>query len=67
MILMHVAIPEDGLGKKAALLDATYFGPVYPEAPPFRNPDVDLFEIGVTAVKVMVGPTSKRAPTRRPR
>lgn len=69
MILMHVAIAENGADQKAGL-DATYFGPVYPEAPPFKNPEDDLFKIGATTVKVMVGPILKFAPIekrRRPR
>ncbi len=28
--------------------DAKYFGPVYPEAPKFKNPQEDLLDIGVT-------------------
>lgn len=31
-------------------LDKNYFGPVYPEAPKFRNPEDDLLRIGVTRV-----------------
>ncbi len=31
-------------------LDNTYFGPVYPEAPKFRDPQDDLLRIGVTSV-----------------
>jgi dCTP deaminase len=61
MILMHVAIPESEGKRTASLLDSTYFGPVYPEAPPFKNPEVDLFRIGVPTVKVMVGPVPKKA------
>ena len=30
--------------------DANYFGPVYPEAPKFRDPQDDLLKIGVTTV-----------------
>ncbi len=36
---------EDGTGTK---LDKNYFGPVYPEAPKFNNPENDLLKIGVT-------------------
>lgn len=31
-------------------VDKTYFGPVYPEAPKFKDPQEDLFKIGVTRV-----------------
>jgi dCTP deaminase len=31
-------------------LDKNYFGPVYPEAPKFKNPEDDLLRIGVTRV-----------------
>jgi hypothetical protein len=30
--------------------DPSYFGPVYPEAPKFRDPQDDLLKIGVTKV-----------------
>lgn len=30
--------------------DANYFGPVYPEAPKFRNPEDDLLRVGITRV-----------------
>jgi dCTP deaminase len=30
--------------------DANYFGPVYPEAPKFRDPEDDLLRIGITRV-----------------
>jgi dCTP deaminase len=66
MILMHVATEEEpDYNRTKPFLDATYFGPVYPEAPPFNNPEVDLFKIGVTTVKVMLGPISKRPPVRK--
>jgi len=53
LILMHVAL--DG-ATRLPLLDSTYFGPIYPEAPPFKNPQVDLFKIGVPTVKVIMPP-----------
>ncbi len=37
-------------------MDDTYFGPIYPEAPPFRDPDEDLQKIGITNTKIMVEP-----------
>src|SRR5882724_4160756 len=52
LVLMHVAIEKGGVKKKAALLDKTYFGPVYPEAPPFKNPEADLGSIGVGSVRL---------------
>jgi dCTP deaminase len=65
LILMHIAI-DDG-DSRVPLLDSTYFGPVYPEAPPFRNPEADLFKIGVSTVKVMLPPTpmTNKGPGRR--
>jgi dCTP deaminase len=58
LVLMHVgsdktkressktkrAVPEEGK------IDTGYFGPVYPEAPKFKDPQCDLLEIGVTCV-----------------
>jgi dCTP deaminase len=34
-------------------IDSTYFGPVHPEAPPFRNPEEDLRKIGVRRTAVI--------------
>ncbi len=62
MVLMHVAIPKGEETKSAALLDTTYFGPMYPEAPPFKNPEDDLFSIGVQAVRKISGPTWHKKP-----
>jgi len=44
LILMHTA---DSPEEKP---DPSYFGPVYPEAPKFRDPQDDLLKIGVTKV-----------------
>lgn len=59
MVLMEVAIDKNEAKKEgtAQLLDRTYFGPVYPEAPPFKNPEVDLNLIGVPSVRVVGKPT----------
>jgi dCTP deaminase len=57
LILLHVAVPDEAA--KVPLLDSTYFGPVFPEAPPFKNPEDDLFKIGVPIVKVMMPPQSR--------
>jgi dCTP deaminase len=56
MILMHVAIEKGGVQPKVPLLDKTYFGPVFPEAPPFKDPETDLRAIGVGNVRVMMKP-----------
>src|SRR5579864_2713092 len=40
LILMHVAVDDETPAEQ--LLDSTYFGPVFPEAPPFKNPEADL-------------------------
>jgi dCTP deaminase len=54
LVLMHVS-GDNGGGKP----DPNYFGPVYPEAPKFKNPDEDLRKLGVTKVagfrQVMLG------------
>ena len=34
-------------------LKSTYFGPVYPEAPPFRNPNEDLLDLGVRETLIL--------------
>lgn len=56
LILMRIA-PVQGQDRKPAktasmepTADENYFGPVYPEAPKFRNPQEDLLRIGVTRV-----------------
>ena len=62
LVLMRVAPVEksavsqngdseaNGLDAKA---DKSYFGPVYPEAPKFNNPEDDLLKIGVTSVDTL--------------
>ena len=50
LILLHVDREHD-LGCKK--LKGTYFGPVHPEAPPFKNPEEDLLEIGVRTTEVI--------------
>ena len=35
------------------LLDSSYFGPVYPEGPTFRNPEIELLGIGVSCTDVI--------------
>ena len=37
------------------------FGPVHPEAPPFKNPEKDLFDIGVRSTEVIRKGTIRRA------
>jgi dCTP deaminase len=39
--------------RRGAKVDSTYFGPVYPEAPPFRNPEEDLKEMGIRRTAVI--------------
>lgn len=56
MVLMHVAILPGNEKKTADLLDTTYFGPVYPEAPPFQNPENDLAMLGINRVRVVPKP-----------
>jgi deoxycytidine triphosphate deaminase len=61
LVLMHLARSESQVstntskkqtkGKGSNIkLDTNYFGPVYPEAPKFKNPEEDLLKIGVTRV-----------------
>jgi dCTP deaminase len=64
MVLMHVAIPKAKEDVYAnALLDDTYFGPIYPEAPPFKNPETDLRKIGITTVRIVGEPEWKEDTT----
>jgi dCTP deaminase len=49
LVLMHVGVGHE----KDAKPDTNYFGPVYPEAPKFRDPQDDLLNIGVTQVSCM--------------
>jgi dCTP deaminase len=49
LILLHVDLKHDPAEK----VKSTYFGPVYPEAPPFKNPEEDLFKIGVRRTSVI--------------
>jgi dCTP deaminase len=56
LVLMQVKV-SSGRSKRRAKdgkldikPDANYFGPVYPEAPKFRDPQDDLLKIGVTTV-----------------
>ena len=43
LILLHTT-PLKGRGR---LINDSYFGPVYPEAPPFKHPRADLKSLGV--------------------
>ena len=49
LILLHVAREHDPDRK----IGSTYFGPIHPEAPPFRNPEDDLRRIGVNRTSVI--------------
>ena len=58
LVLMHVGDEHAGskLEKSAETdgkPDTSYFGPVYPEAPKFKNPEDDLLKIGVTGVSCL--------------
>jgi dCTP deaminase len=60
LILMRIApvedrntaakTPHEKGNDTSAQIDKNYFGPVYPEAPKFKNPEDDLLNIGVTRV-----------------
>lgn len=45
LVLMRIALPAQDASIKP---DKNYFGPVYPEAPKFADPQDDLLDIGVT-------------------
>ena len=49
LVLLHVARDYDANAK----IKSTYFGPTYPEAPRFENPETDLRRIGVTRTAVI--------------
>jgi len=53
MVLMHVAIPKARVKETASMLDTTYFGPVYPEAPLFKNPEADLAVLGINRIRIV--------------
>jgi len=62
LILLHVARVHDPKVK----LKSTYFGPIHPEPPSFKNPEDDLFEIGVRHTAVIksgtIGPDGTFTP-----
>jgi dCTP deaminase len=67
LILLHVDREHDRNNK----ISSTYYGPVQPEAPPFRNPEEDLRKIGVDKTEVLRKGTITRSgfqprPERRP-
>ncbi len=72
LILMRIAPLQDptegqnpsekGLGAEVKP-DKNYFGPVYPEAPKFKDPQEDLFRIGVTRVSRLK--RTREYPTRK--
>lgn len=49
LVLLHLA-SEHGA---AAKLKSTYFGPIYPEPPSFKNPEEDLLTIGIRQAAVI--------------
>ena len=49
LVLLHVNRKQD----PGAKVDSTYFGPVYPEAPPFKNPEEDLLKLGIHRTRVL--------------
>ena len=44
------ASKESGTTESIMMPNKKYFGPVYPEAPKFKNPHEDLLEIGTTTI-----------------
>ena len=57
LILLHVNRKHD----PAAKVKSTYFGPVYPEAPPFKNPEQDLRKIGIHRTSIIRKGTIEKA------
>ena len=60
LVLMRLARKEkdvevEGIGasQEVSDIETNYFGPVYPEAPKFRNPEDDLLGIGIKHVKCL--------------
>ena len=49
LILLHVGRTHDPRAK----IKSTYFGLIYPEAPPFKNPEEDLRKIGIRHTDVI--------------
>lgn len=57
LILLKTGIPAKRPAKirrRPAKIKTTYFGPVYPEAPSFSNPEEDLLKIGVPTASVLI-------------
>jgi len=72
LLLMRIAPPQDPTGRQnpngkgleaEEKPDKNYFGPVYPEAPKFNDPQEDLFRIGVTRVSHLK--RTREYPTRK--
>ncbi len=55
LILLHVNRRHDPQAK----IKSSYFGPVHPEAPPFKNPEEDLRKIGIEETAVIRRGTMK--------
>jgi dCTP deaminase len=49
LILLHIEREHDPNKK----IGSTYFGPIYPEAPPFKNPEEDLRGLGIRETSVI--------------
>lgn len=49
LILLHVAREHD----PSAKIKSTYYGPIHPEAPPFKNPESDLLKLGIKQTAVI--------------
>lgn len=49
LVLLHLAADYDPRAK----LKSTYFGPIYPEPPSFKNPEKDLRAIGIRQASVI--------------
>ena len=58
LILFEVDCADD----RDAVIDSTYFGPVYPEAPKFKTPRDELKEIGVRELRQPPEVSIRRTP-----
>lgn len=59
LVLMHVSDDEEqesGTPTPDRPLNSTYFGPVFPEPPEFRDPGRDLKAIGVREIRIIPRP-----------
>jgi dCTP deaminase len=63
LILMEVSENQgqggdvDEIAAADSVLSSTYFGPVFPEPPDFKNPRLELSALGIRKIREIKGPT----------